>query len=173
MMPLNLRPLSIWGDYESFGDSLAQAMEAFIAQAVATNHEILRHDTRLLRIQPCQNCGGCFIKEVACAFLDDFNQLAPDLLVSHDLVIFAEGDFSPALKNALSKSRCFSSPEAKGMDLQKVYLIYQGSEQELKKQIHAFFDGVFELGPETTKVVRYAKIGVEETQTIAALAALF
>ena len=59
------------------------------------------------------------------------------------------------------------------MDLQKVYLIYQGSEQELKKQIHAFFDGVFELGPETTKVVRYAKIGVEETQTLAALAALF
>jgi multimeric flavodoxin WrbA len=173
MTPLNLRGLSVWADYKSFGDPLNQALDAFIAKAVASNHEIFRHDTRALKIKACQHCDGCFIKEVPCAYLDDFNVLAPDILQSHDLVIFAEGAFSSALKNALSKSCCFSSPNAKESALHKVYLVYEGSEAELKKEIQAYFEGVFELAPETTKVVRYDKINAEEIQKIAALATLF
>jgi hypothetical protein len=173
MTPLDLKGLSVWADYKTFGDPLYQALDAFIAKAVASNHEIFRHDTRALKIKACQKCEGCFIKEVPCAYLDDFNLLAPDILQSHDLIIFAEGVFSPALKNALSKSCCFSSDNAKPSDLHKVYLVYEGSESDLKKQIQAYFEGVFELAPETTKVVRYDKINAEEIQAIAGLAPLF
>ena len=173
MMPLDLKALSVWADYKTFGDPLYQALEAFIAKAVASNHEIFRHDTRALKINACQRCDGCFIKEVPCAYLDDFNVLAPDILRSHDLVIFAEGPFSNALKNALSKSRCFSSPNAEKSALHKVYLVYEGSEADLKKEIQIYFEGVFELAPEMTKVVRYDKINAEEIRNIAAFAPLF
>ena len=173
MTPLNLKGLSIWADYRTFGDPLDQALDAFIAKAVASNHEIFRHDTRTLKINACQHCDGCFIKEVPCAYLDDFNVLAPDILRSHDLVIFAEGSFSSALKSALSKSRCFSSPKAEKSALHKVYLVYEGGEADLKKEIQAYFEGVFELAPEATKVVRYDKINAEKIQEIAAFALLF
>jgi hypothetical protein len=173
MTPLNLKGLSIWADYEAFGDPLETALEAFIEKAVASQHEIYRHDTRKMKIKACQDCQGCFIKEVPCAYLDDFNHLAPDLLLSHDLVIFAEGAFSSALKNALSKACCFSSENAPANDLHKIYLVYQGDEKTLKEQIQVYFEGVFELGPETTKVVRYDKINAEEIAKIAALAKLF
>jgi multimeric flavodoxin WrbA len=173
MMPLDLKALSVWADYKTFGDPLYQALDAFIAKAVASNHEIFRHDTRALKIRACQHCDGCFIKEVPCAYLDDFNVLAPDILRSHDLVIFAEGPFSSALKNALSKSCCFSSPNAKKSTLHKTFLVYEGSEADLKKEIQIYFEGVFELAPEMTKVVRYEKIKAEEIQKIAAFAPLF
>jgi len=173
MTPLNLKGLSVWADYESFGDPLETALEAFIDEAVASQHEIFRHDTRRMKIKACADCQGCFIKEVPCAILDDFNLLAPDLLRSHDLVIFAEGLFSSALKSALSKTRCFSAENAPANDLHKIYLVYQGDEKTLTEQIQSYFEGVFELGPKTTKVVRYDKIDAEEIQKIASLAKLF
>jgi hypothetical protein len=172
MTPLNLKGLSIWADYRVFGDPLQQGMDAFISGAVSSNHEIFRHDFQRMKVKPCQDCGGCYQKEVACAFLDDFNLLAPDLLLSQDLVIFAEGSFSTALKNALSKNVCFEKAP-KELDLHKVYLVYEGTEKDLQNEIHPLFEGVFALGPETTKVVRYDKITKKEIAALERLGAEF
>jgi multimeric flavodoxin WrbA len=156
MTPLNLKGLSLWADYKTFGDPLQVALDAFIAEAVKKNHEIFRHDFKGLKIKECQDCGGCFTKEVPCAYLDDFNLVAPDLLKSHDLVIFAEGSFSGPLKAALSKTRVFESAPKK-LKLHKAYLVYLGSEKELQNEIRPYFEGVFALSPESTKVIRYEK----------------
>jgi hypothetical protein len=169
MTPLNLKGLSLWADYQTFGDPLQVALDAFIAEAVKKNHEIFRHDFKGLKIKPCQDCDGCFTKEVACAYLDDFNTLAPDLLMSHDFVVFAEGSFSEALKAALSKTRVFAS-SPKPLALHKAYLVYLGTEKELQNEIRPYFEGVFALSPESTKVFRYEAIDEKALAEITKLA---
>jgi hypothetical protein len=169
MMPLNLKGLSIWADYHAFGDPLQIALDAFVSGAVKSNHEIFRHDFKGLKIKMCQDCGGCFTKEVPCAFLDDFNGIAPDLLQSHDLVVFAEGSFSEPLKAALSKARVFEA-SPKPLDLHKAYLVYLGSEKKLQKEIRPYFEGVFALSPESTKVLRYEAIDERALAELSALA---
>jgi multimeric flavodoxin WrbA len=129
MMPLNLIGTSLWVDYRSFGDSLWQLATLFSEEAVRGNHEIFRHDLPHYRIKPCQHCESCYSKEVACSYLDDFNQLPPDLLMSDGLIIFAEAPFSETLKNALSKCVCL--PHApKSKRLAKTVLVYLGSEDK-------------------------------------------
>ena len=91
-----------------------------------------------------------------CAYLDDFNDVASDLLTSQDLVIFAEGSFSSSLLAALSKAVVFEEAPTP-LALQKVILVYLGSEKELQKQIQPYFAGILELAPETAKIVRYEK----------------
>jgi multimeric flavodoxin WrbA len=168
MTELNLRKVTIIADYKVFGDPLSIAMDAFIEGAVQGNHEVLRHDLKGTKIKACQKCGGCWSKEVPCAILDDFNLIPDDLSSSHDLVIFAEGDFSASLKAALSKFYVFEKAPKKA-DLHKAYLVYLGSEAELKKQIEAFFEGIFELEPETSKVIRYEKITEKDLDDLGTL----
>jgi hypothetical protein len=169
MTPLNLKGLSVWADYKTFGDPLQVALDAFIGEAVKKNHEIFRHDFKGLKIKECQDCGGCFTKEVPCAYLDDFNLIAPDLLLSHDLVIFAEGAFSDALKAALSKTRVFES-SPKELHLHKAYLVYLGNEEELQSQIRPYFEGVFALSPDSTKVIRYPEFDEKSLAELVSLA---
>lgn len=156
MMPLNLKKLSVWGDQLSYNSTLRELLDAFIEEAVTSNHEILRHDFKDLKIKPCKDCGGCFQKEVPCAYLDDFNDVASDLMMSQDLVIFAEGSFSSSLLAALSKAVVFEEAPTP-LALEKIILVYLGSEKELQKQIQRYFAGILELAPDSTKVLRYEK----------------
>jgi hypothetical protein len=137
MTPLNLQGLTLLVDYRAFGDEFWQLATSFSEEAVKSNHEIFRHDLPHYRVKPCQKCQSCYSKEVACSFLDDFNVIPPDLLLSKSLVVFAEFPISATLENVLSKLVCLSKKE---ITIEKVYLIYQGEtslpfEENFKKAV--------------------------------------
>jgi hypothetical protein len=165
MTPLNLKPLSVWGDHKVFECPLRELMDAFIDEAVKSNHEIFRHDFKDLKIKPCKDCGGCFQKEVPCAYLDDFNLVAPDLLQSQDLVIFATGTFSSPLLAALSKGVCFESAPTP-LTLHHLILVYLGNEKELQSQIQPYFAGILTLAPEKTRVIRFDNVDAKALDEI-------
>jgi multimeric flavodoxin WrbA len=162
MMPLNLIGTSLWTDYRRFDDSLWRLATSFSEEAVAHNHEIFRHDLPHYQIKPCQHCESCYSKEVACSYLDDFNLLPPDLLLSENLIIFTEAPFSQTLGNALSKCVCY--PHApKGRRLKKVALVYLG---EADTSLETLFQQAASYLSDKTMILRNPTI--DQIKTLAA-----
>ncbi len=62
--------------------------DAFMKGAEAAGHEITKFECGRENIRPCVACNACYSKAGACAFGDDFNQLAP-LLEHSDMIVLA------------------------------------------------------------------------------------
>jgi hypothetical protein len=161
-MALNLSKTLVVGDYKSFGDPLYEGMSSFIEGLVLGNHEVRRFDLLTRRIGPCDSCGACNTNEFPCSYLDDFNSLATPLLEADSLVLFAEGDFSKALENALAKFTAFATNAKKEPHLRKVFLIYLGTELGEKKNFSSWVIALLNIAPEETRAFRYDRIGESE-----------
>ncbi len=170
-MGLNLRKTLVVGDYKIFGDPLFEGMSSFIEGLVQSNHEVLRFDFLKKRIGPCNNCGACNTSEFPCAYLDDFNLFASGLLEADALVLFAEGEFSKPLHNALDKFTAFATDSRKEPHLNKAYLIFLGSEIEEKKMMASWVIALLNVAPEEAQAFRYGKISEKEKAELKALGA--
>jgi hypothetical protein len=168
-MVLNLSKTLVVGDYKSFGNPLYEGMSSFIEGLVLGNHEVRRFDLLTKRIGPCDNCRGCNTSEFPCAYLDDFNSLAAPLLEADSLVLFAEGDFSKTLENALAKFTAFATHAKKEPHLQKVYLIYLGTELGEKKNFPSWVIALLNIAPDETRAFRYDRIGESEKTLLKSL----
>lgn len=80
--------------------------DAFIKGAEAAGHKVTRFECGRKNIKPCTACNACYSKEGACAFGDDFNELAP-LLEHSDMIVFVSPmywfTFPAQLKAGLDK----------------------------------------------------------------------
>jgi hypothetical protein len=94
--------------------------------------------------------------------LDDFNCLASELLEAEAFVLFAEGDFSKALLNALAKFRAFSTKAKSKPHLKKVYLVYSGTESGEKKNFVPWIIALLSIAPGETQAFRFDAIGESE-----------
>lgn len=140
-MALRLKKLVLLSGHHSVTDSLFGYESSFIDSLVdGGKTEILRYDIANKRIGACKRCDGCFIHENACAFYDDFNELARLLLIGDSLVGFLkEGDDS-LLSNLFSKGYAFHGNGLKPR-LRKALLFYEGSDESfllLKKKWDGF-----------------------------------
>lgn len=165
MMPLNLRRVTLVDDYQAFGDPFWEKLSGLIDAMVVANHEILRHDLPRLSIDPCHGCGSCYSKEVACSYLDDFNQIPPDLNDSSVLLIAAEGHFSSTFYAFLSKLRsCEKAPRS--MPLEKIVLLYEGSEKDYLIDRPFFQAAIGYCKAENIVVIRRDSFRFEELQEL-------
>ena len=68
------------------GNSFAMT-DAFIKEAEARGHSVIRFDANSLNVGGCRACENCFKSGKACAFDDDFNSIAP-LILEADTVVY-------------------------------------------------------------------------------------
>lgn len=76
----------ITGSPRKNGNSFAMT-DAFIDEAKAKGHEVVRFDAALKSVGGCRACETCFKTGKACSFDDDFNKIAPSILEA-DVVVF-------------------------------------------------------------------------------------
>lgn len=68
------------------GNSFAMT-DAFVRAAMAQGHVVTRFDTAFMQVGGCHACGKCFTTERACAYHDDFNEIAPAILKADVVVL--------------------------------------------------------------------------------------
>lgn len=90
--------------------------DAFIKGAKAAGHKITKFECGHKNIRPCITCNACYSKEGACAFGDDFNELAP-LLEHSDMIVLATPIY------------WFTFPAQLKAGLDKMYALLIGSRQ--------------------------------------------
>ena len=60
--------------------------DAFIKEAEAKGHTVVRFDAALKKVGGCHACTTCFKSGKACSFDDDFNEIAPHILEADGIV---------------------------------------------------------------------------------------
>ena len=73
--------LIITGSSRKGGNSNSMAA-AFAEAATAAGHEVTSIDATRLNLNGCHGCMGCYKTGKACAFDDDFNTIADDMLAA-------------------------------------------------------------------------------------------
>ncbi len=76
----------ITGSPRKNGNSFAMT-DAFIKAAEAKGHTVTRFDAALKNVGGCHACETCFKTGKACSFDDDFNTIAPAILMA-DAIVF-------------------------------------------------------------------------------------
>ena len=76
----------ITGSPRKNGNSFAMT-DSFIRAAEAKGHTVTRFDAAMMNIGGCHACETCFKTGKACSFDDDFNRIAPAILVA-DAIVF-------------------------------------------------------------------------------------
>lgn len=102
--------------------------DAFISGAEAAGHEITKFECGHKNVKPCIACDACYSKEGACAFGDDFNELAP-LLEHSDMIIL------------VTPMYWFTFPAQLKAVLDKMYALLIGSRQSLIQESMLFVCG--------------------------------
>lgn len=92
--------------------------DAFMKGAKAAGHKIAKFECGHKNIKPCIACNVCYSKEGACAFGDDFNELAP-LLEQSDMIVLATPMY------------WFTFPTQLKAGLDKMYALLIGGRQSL------------------------------------------
>lgn len=76
----------ITGSPRKNGNSFAMT-DAFIREAEAKGHTVIRFDAALKKMGGCRACETCFSTGKACTFHDEFNTIAPSILEA-DVIVF-------------------------------------------------------------------------------------
>ncbi len=114
---MSKRILVLTGSPRKGGNSDLLA-DAFIKGAEAVGHKITKFESGHKNIKPCIACNACYSKEGACAFDDDFNELAP-LLEQSDMIVLATPMY------------WFTFPTQLKAGLDKMYALLIGGRQSL------------------------------------------
>lgn len=92
------------------GGNSDKLADAFVSGATQAGHTVVKYVTATKNIKGCADCKGCFTKGTACAFPDDFNELAP-LVEQADMIVFATPmywfTFPAQMKAAIDKFHSF------------------------------------------------------------------
>lgn len=78
---MNKKIVVLTGSARKGGNSNKMA-EAFMEAAKAKGHIVIHHDTTAMTFTGCRGCESCYSTGKPCIFEDDFNKIAPDLLVT-------------------------------------------------------------------------------------------
>lgn len=84
---------------------------AFMDAARQKGHEIRHIDATKLKIGPCRACDGCYKTGKPCAFDDDFNQIAQEILEADGLVFAVPlywYSMPACMKAVIDKMHCYS-----------------------------------------------------------------
>jgi len=83
---MNKKIVVLTGSPRKDGNSFAMT-DAFVQAAIAKGHSVTRFDTAFMQVGGCRACGKCFTTEGACAYPDDFNDIAPAILEADVVVL--------------------------------------------------------------------------------------
>lgn len=84
---MNKKIVVLTGSARTGGNSNKMAA-AFMEAAKAKGHTVIHYDTTSMAFTGCRGCESCYSTGKPCTFEDDFNTIAPDLLVA-DVLVFS------------------------------------------------------------------------------------
>lgn len=165
----NFPKVSVWVDTKSFADPLFLEATAISDILGKSPFECVRVNFSDAKIKACQHCESCNSKEVACSYLDDFDNLVEDLTTSTNLLVLADEHSSSSFLHALQKLHSLES-YPKEWGFAGVFLFFLGSEEEERKFISsAWMEALLILSPAHTKVIRYQNWDKESEGNLASI----